>query len=63
MVAVHRGNRWTSAEDNQLRQLIAEKKSITMISAKLKRSSQAVRMRMFKLRISGKARPAGMRQA
>jgi hypothetical protein len=51
-VAVHRGNRWTSAEDDQLRQLIAEKKSITVISAKLKRSSEAVRMRMFKLRIS-----------
>jgi hypothetical protein len=62
-MAVHRGNRWTSAEDDQLRQLIAKKTSITVITAKLKRSSEAVRMRMFKLRISGKARPAGMRQA
>jgi hypothetical protein len=52
-----------STEDDQLRQLIAKKTSITVITAKLKRSSEAVRMRMFKLRISGKARPAGMRQA
>jgi hypothetical protein len=42
-----------SAEGDRLRQLIAEKKSITVISAKLKRSSEAVRMRMFKLRNFG----------
>jgi hypothetical protein len=33
-VAVHHGNRWTSAEDDPLRQLIAEKKSITVILRK-----------------------------
>jgi len=32
-MAVHRGNRWTSAEDDQLRHLIAKKTSITVITA------------------------------
>ena len=61
-MAVHQGNRWTPAEDDQLRQLIAENKLITLFSAKLKRSSEAVRMRMFKLRITGRARAALMRK-
>jgi hypothetical protein len=59
----HQGNRWTPAEDNQLRQLIAENTSTTLISAKLMRSSEAIRMRMFKLRIQDKAKSSRGRKA
>jgi hypothetical protein len=62
-MAVHRGNRWTLAEDNHLRQLIAEGTSITLISAKLKRSPQALRMRVFKLRMPCEAKPIPTPQA
>ena len=35
-MAVHRGNRWTSEEDDRLRNLIAAKTSPVLISVKLK---------------------------
>jgi len=43
-------NPWTTEEDNQLRELIASKASPTLMSAKLKRSSEAIRMRCMILR-------------
>jgi hypothetical protein len=49
-MAVHRGNRWTSGEDEQLRKLIAAKASPVLISAKMKRSLAAIRMRVVALR-------------
>jgi hypothetical protein len=49
-MAVHRGNRWTSEEDEQLRKLIAAKASPVLISAKMKRSLAAIRMRVVALR-------------
>jgi len=53
-MAVHRGNRWTSEEDEQLRKLIAAKTSPVLISVKLKRSLVAIRMRLVALRRKAK---------
>jgi hypothetical protein len=58
----HRGKRWTPAEDDQLRQLIAENVQYAHLR-KLTRSSEAIRMRMFKLRIQDKAKSSPGRQA
>jgi hypothetical protein len=41
---------WTAEEDDQLRELIASNASPTSMSAKLKRSPQAIRMRIIILR-------------
>jgi hypothetical protein len=41
---------WTIAEDDQLRGLIASNASPTLMSAKLKRSPEAIRMRIIILR-------------
>ena len=43
-------NLWTTEEDDQLRELIASNASPTLMSAKLKRSSEAIRMRCIILR-------------
>jgi hypothetical protein len=45
----HRGIGWTAEEDNLLRELIAANVSGTLIRARLKRSPEAVRMRLLKL--------------
>jgi DNA-directed RNA polymerase alpha subunit len=43
-------NLWTNQEDDQLRELIAGKASPTLMSAKLKRSPEAIRIRSLILR-------------
>jgi len=45
-----RRNLWTTEKDDQLRELIAINASPTLMSAKLKRSPQAIRMRIIILR-------------
>ena len=45
----HRGIGWTAEEDNLLRELIAANVSGTLIRARLKRSREAIRMRLLKL--------------
>jgi hypothetical protein len=45
----HRGIGWTAEEDKLLRELIAANVSGTLIRAKLKRSREAIRMRLLKL--------------
>jgi hypothetical protein len=45
----HRGIGWTAEEDNLLRDLIAANVSDTLIRARLKRSPEAIRMRLLKL--------------
>jgi len=45
----HRGIGWTAEEDNLLRDLISANASDTLIRARLKRSPEAVRMRLLKL--------------
>jgi len=45
----HRGIRWTANEDRQLRELTTANASDTLISAKLKRSTEAIRMRRLAL--------------
>jgi len=42
-------NRWTVEDDNRLREMIAANSSITLMSAKLKRSAEAIRMRIVAL--------------
>lgn len=49
-MAIHRGDRWTRQDDKQLLELIAQKASPTLISAKLRRSTVAIRMRLIALR-------------
>ena len=41
---------WAAEEDDQLRELMAANASATLMSAKLKRSTQAIRMRCLVLR-------------
>jgi hypothetical protein len=41
---------WTTEEDNRLRELIASNASPTLIAAKLRRSPEAIRMRIIILR-------------
>jgi hypothetical protein len=43
-------NLWTAEEDHHLRELIARDASTTLMSAKLKRSAEAIRMRIIVLR-------------
>ena len=43
-------NLWTADEDDHLRELIASNASPTLMSAKLKRSAEAIRMRIIVLR-------------
>ena len=45
----HRGIRWTAKEDNLLRDLIAANASDTIICARLRRSPEAIRMRLLAL--------------
>jgi hypothetical protein len=45
----HRGIGWTAEEDNLLRELTAANVSGTLIRARLKRSPEAIRMRLLKL--------------
>lgn len=45
-------SRWTPEEDGQLLHLLAKGASVTLISAKLKRSSQSIRMRLITLQKS-----------
>jgi hypothetical protein len=42
-------NRWTPEEDDLLREMIIANASVTLISAKLKRSARAIRMRIIAL--------------
>ena len=49
-MAVHRGDRWKPDEDDRLQKLIDAKASTTLISAKLNRSPEAIRMRLIALR-------------
>jgi hypothetical protein len=44
-----RGIAWTVEEDQLLREMIAANVSDTLIRAKLKRSQEAIRMRILKL--------------
>jgi DNA-directed RNA polymerase alpha subunit len=44
-----RGVRWTAKEDSLLRELVASKASETILAAKLKRSPEAIRVRLWKL--------------
>ena len=58
-----RGIAWTGEEDNLLCELIAANASVTLMRARLKRSPEAIRMRILKLQKSTKgqndnARPA-----
>jgi len=46
-------SRWTPEEDSQLLELIAKNASVTLISAKLKRTSRAIRMRLIVLQKGG----------
>jgi hypothetical protein len=46
----HRGIGWTAEEDNLLRDLTAANASDTLIRARLKRSLEAIRMRLLKLK-------------
>jgi hypothetical protein len=47
-------SRWTPEEDSQLLELIAKNASVTLISAKLKRTSRAIRMRLLVLQKNGR---------
>ena len=44
-----RGSAWTVEEDQLLREMIAANVSDTLMRARLKRSPEAIRMRIFKL--------------
>ena len=46
----HRGIRWTPNEDNLLRDLTAANASETLMRARLKRSAEAIRMRVLVLK-------------
>ena len=48
-------SKWTPEEDRILRELIAKKASSTMMVVKLRRTAEAVRMRMIALRRKEKA--------
>ncbi len=52
-------NLWMTEEDNQLRELITSKASPTLMSAKLRRSSEAIRMRCMILRKRQATNPDG----
>ena len=54
----HRGNRRTSEEDALLRKLIANKTPPLVISVKMTRSLQAIRMRLIALRRRAKGEAA-----
>ena len=43
-------NLWTAEQDDHLRELIASNASPTLMSAKLRRSAEAIRMRIIVLR-------------
>lgn len=49
-MAVHRGNRWTSEDDGLLEKLIKDKTPPLVISVRMKRSLEAIRMRLIELR-------------
>ena len=49
-MAVHRGNRWTPEEDALLEKLIKEKTPPLVVSVRMKRSLEAIRMRLIALR-------------
>ncbi len=57
---MRRGHRtlWTVEDDDRLRELIAASASVTLMAVKLRRSTEAIRMRIIKLR-----REAGMQKA
>jgi hypothetical protein len=42
-------NRWTAEDDDRLRELLDTKVSVTLISVKLTRSAEAIRMRLLAL--------------
>ena len=54
-----RGIAWTVEEDQLLRELIAANVSDTLMRARLKRSPEAIRMRILKLQKDSKKKPAG----
>lgn len=47
-------SRWTPEEDDRLRKMILANASVTLISAKLKRSAPAIRMRIIALERSAR---------
>jgi hypothetical protein len=51
-----RGIAWTVEEDQLLRKMVAENVSDTLMRARLKRSPEAIRMRILKLQKDSKSK-------
>ena len=54
-----RGIAWTLEEDQLLREMIAANVSDTLMRARLRRSPEAIRMRILKLQKDSNSKPAG----